>query len=377
MTIKKVTDLDNEFTQFQQESGQHRAEVNERLNKVSTEVGTLKQELGAVRSDLSETMKVLSTLKLSNDQSSPKGDSSGAYIAVNAGPKRSTLQFDDLGFPIPPLKEQPEGSNRGGKGPVNETSFADYAQFEESDTLLQLKMPLLDGEDSHGWIYKVERYFEVQDIQPREQPRAAVLCMEGQALSWFRWSEARSPFRSWDGLKRRLLERFQLSQEGTLYEQFLAITQEGSAREYANLFETLAGQLVGIPEEVMEGAFIKGLRPELRSAVRAVRVMQPEGLNHAMKLAMIIDENKAHSTSQVAVPSKGQTTIKGEHFRRMTESELEERRAKGLCFRCEEKFKPGHQCAPHTLQVMIVDDVDEDNEPYLQVKPWDRALEAN
>ncbi|GJZ02920.1 hypothetical protein Tco_0520881 [Tanacetum coccineum] len=52
----------------------------------------------------------------------------------------------------------------------------------------------------------------------------------------------------------------------------------------------------------------------------------------------------------------------------MTESELEERRARGLCFRCEEKFKPGHRCAPHTLQVMIVDDSDAENEPYLQIK---------
>ncbi|GJZ72924.1 hypothetical protein Tco_0637070 [Tanacetum coccineum] len=258
MTIKKVSDLDNEFTQFQQESSQHRAEVNERLNKVSTELRTLKQELGAVRSDLSEIMKV-------------------------------------------------NMSNHHG---------ADHRMWK-------LKMPLFDGEDSHGWIYKVER--------------------------------------------------FQLSQEGTLYEQFLAITQEGSAREYVNLFEALAGQLVGIPEEVMKGTFIKGLRPELRTTVR---VMQLEGLNHAMKLAMIIDENKTHSSSQVAVPSKGQTTIKGEYFRKMTESELKERRAKGLCL-CEEKFKSGHQCAPHTLQVMIIDDIDEENEPYLQVKPWDRALKAD
>ncbi|GJS64182.1 ankyrin repeat-containing protein [Tanacetum coccineum] len=164
----------------------------------------MKQELGAVRSELNEIMKVLSTLKLSNDQSSPKG--------------------------------------------VNRSNHhrADYR-------MRKLKMPLFDEEDSHGWIYKVE-------------------------------SEARSPFRLWEGLKRRLFERFQLSQEGTLYEQFLAITQEGTAREYIGLFETLARQLVGIPEEVMEGTFIKGLRPELRLAVR---VMQPEGLNHAMKLAII------------------------------------------------------------------------------------------
>nr|GFA71301.1 ankyrin repeat-containing protein [Tanacetum cinerariifolium] len=174
MTIKKVSDLDNEFTQFQQEYSQHRAEVNERLNQVSTEVGTVKKELGDVKLDLSKIMKVLSALKLSNEQSSPKGGNKSNHYGV------------------------------------------DYQ-------MRKLKIPLFDGEDSHGWIYKVERYFEVQDIQPREQLRAAVLCMKGQALSWFRLSEARSPFRSWEGLKGRLLERFQLSQEGTLYEQFLAI----------------------------------------------------------------------------------------------------------------------------------------------------------
>ncbi|GJR17893.1 retrovirus-related pol polyprotein from transposon 297 family protein [Tanacetum coccineum] len=85
------------------------------------------------------------------------------------------------------------------------------------------------------------------------------------------------------------MERFQESNEGTLYEQFLAITQTGTSREYVTLFEKLAGQLVGISEEVLEGTFIKGLKPDLRSAVR---VMQPEGLNHAMKLAISLGENK-------------------------------------------------------------------------------------
>nr|GEV76901.1 zinc finger BED domain-containing protein RICESLEEPER 2 [Tanacetum cinerariifolium] len=72
-----------------------------------------------------------------------------------------------------------------------------------------------------------------------------------------------------------------------------------------------------------------------------------------MKLVVVVDENKAQSSSHMA--TRGRSTIKGGHFRRMIESELEERRAKGLCFRCKEKFKPGHRCAPHTLQVMIVD----------------------
>nr|GEY79281.1 putative mitochondrial protein [Tanacetum cinerariifolium] len=105
--------------------------------------------------------------------------------------------------------------------------------------------------------------------------------------------------------------------------------------------------------------------------------MQPENLNHAMKLAIMIYENKAQSSSQSGVPSAGQTTNKEDHFRMMTESELEERRVKGLCFQCEEKFKPSNRCASHTLQVMIVDDSDLANEPYLQFKPWDHAIKAD
>nr|GEW95626.1 hypothetical protein [Tanacetum cinerariifolium] len=107
MTIKKVSDFDNEFTQFRQESSQHRTEVNERLDKFSV-------ELGAVESKLSEMMKMLSAIKLSHEQSLPKVGSPKAYIAVNKVPKRSSLKFDDLGFPIPSFKEKPEGSKSRG-----------------------------------------------------------------------------------------------------------------------------------------------------------------------------------------------------------------------------------------------------------------------
>nr|GEV10325.1 ankyrin repeat-containing protein [Tanacetum cinerariifolium] len=114
-------------------------------------------------------------------------------------------------------------------------SWGEYEGFEGSN---RINLVMNDGTmkdkngsrntiriDAHGWVYKAERYFEVIDVDPREQLRAAVLCMEGQALSWFRWSEAKEPFCLWEELKRILLDWFQPSQEGNLYEQFLAITQ--------------------------------------------------------------------------------------------------------------------------------------------------------
>ncbi|GKE31922.1 ankyrin repeat-containing protein, partial [Tanacetum coccineum] len=193
-----------------------------------------------------------------------------------------------------------------------------FAYYEFKHRMRKLKTPVSEGEDEYGWIYRVER---------------------------------------------RLLIRFQQSQEGNLYEQFLAITQEESARAYAALFEKLACQLVGIPESVMEATFIKGLKPVLRAPVR---VMNPEGLNNAMELAVSIEDNQLYEgvmQSKGVVAVVRQTTSKGDNFQRMTESEIQDRKAKGLCFRCEEKYTPGHRCASRTLQV----------EPDLNFKSWDRG----
>ncbi|GJU41638.1 hypothetical protein Tco_1194595 [Tanacetum coccineum] len=223
------------------------------------------------------------------------------------------------------INQTRERVHRGARTNQAGDRFA-YLRFEHR--MRKLKMPVFEGEDAYGWIYRVERYFEIQGLPHQEQLQAAALCMEGEALSW------------------RLLIRFQQSKEGNLYEQFLAITQEGSARAYVALFEKLACQLVGVPKTVMEATFTKGLKAALRAAVR---VMNPE---------------------------VGQTTSNGDNFQRMTESEIQDKKAKGLCFRCEEKYTLAHHCTSHmsrTLQVMLVDESDEVEEPNLNFKSWDRG----
>ncbi|GJR89803.1 hypothetical protein Tco_0213814 [Tanacetum coccineum] len=161
-----------------------------------------------------------------------------------------------------------------------------YHGFEHR--MRKLKMPVFEGEDAYGWIYRVERYFKIQGIPQQEQLQATALCMEGKALSWYRWSEGRTLFHSWDGFKRRLLIQFQQSKEGNLF-------------------------------TVMEATFTKGLKPALRAVVR---VMNPEGLNHAMELAVSIEDNQLfegvmQSKGVAAIVEK--TTSKGDNFRCMTE----------------------------------------------------------
>ena len=54
--------------------------------------------------------------------------------------------------------------------------------------------------------------------------------------------------------------------------------------------------------------------------------------------------------------SKESSNRSGTHFKRLTESEIQNNRAHGLCFRCNKKFTPGYTCKDRSLQVLIVGD---------------------
>nr|GEW10654.1 hypothetical protein [Tanacetum cinerariifolium] len=216
--------------------------------------------------------------------------------------------------------------------------------------LRKLKMPLFDAADVYGWN------------------------------SWFRWINNREPFRNREELKRRLLHRFQSSQDGNLHEQFFSISQQGTTRDYVTLFERMAAQLPDLSEEVLGGVFIKGLKPELRTSVRT---HQPANLSHAMDLTLLIDESRTGgatpkpttnriglggSQPQLAPPGRGtkekQSGAGRTLFKRMTESEMAsemaDKKAKGLCFRCDGKFGPGHRCPEKSLHVLLLHEDDEE-----------------
>ncbi|GJR57322.1 hypothetical protein Tco_1499484 [Tanacetum coccineum] len=52
----------------------------------------------------------------------------------------------------------------------------------------------------------------------------------------------------------------------------------------------------------------------------------------------------------------------GSPFKLMIDSKFTDKRAKGLCYRCDGKFSPGHRCPVKALQVLLVDDEDEEKE---------------
>ena len=209
-------------------------------------------------------------------------------------------------------------------------------------------------------------------------------------------------------LKRQLLGRFGSSQSGSLCERFLSIKQVGIVAEYKRDFEFMSASITGLPDEVLEGTFVKGLKPEIRAKVR---VLKPIGLGPLMELAQLVEEKnlaikamfepsglktkqpntiripggiktsgfnyrpslyrardgnkplESNSSKIVATGTRTPPTPREFSRRRinLTEAELQARREKGLCFHCDEKYSLGHRYK-HELQILIVHEDEREEE---------------
>lgn len=225
-----------------------------------------------------------------------------------------------------------------------------------------------------------------------------------------------NPIQRWTDLKGFILRQFRSSSGGSLYEQWLATVQTTTVVDYRRKFIETAAPLQRIPEEILLGQFINGLKEEVKVEVR---LLNPLSLEQAMEYAVKVEEkNKAtgwkkfgvstvktgtytysskgyppsmgtysmqssptsvrswasgasESQASVNAPkySMGSVTKGGGEVRRLTDKELQDKRAKGLCFRCDDKWQVGHRCKRRELSVLLMEDKDEDGTDEMGSEP--------
>lgn len=153
--------------------------------------------------------------------------------------------------------------------------------------------------------------------------------------------------------------------------RLLRIQQEGTYEDYLKKFEIYSAPLPNTAEDVLEQVFLNGLSPEIRVEVKS---RHPVGLDQCMKEAQAVrDRNIAlklgwkemglecgttqtggmtksskkpteTTTKNVVIPDKGDPGKKETPYWRLTDAEAKEKRDKGLCFRCDERYFRGHKC---------------------------------
>ena len=168
---------------------------------------------------------------------------------------------------------------------------------------------------------------------------------------------------TWPLLKEGLYTCYGPTEFDDFFGDLTKLKQMGSVREYQSQFERLLSRVGKLPPAQQVGCFISGLKEHLRIDVQALK---PASLSAAVGLACLheakpqfqhqqplSEENEEPlppSLSKVS-PSLSKVNLSlsivsptTKTIKKLTPTELKERRDKDLCFNCDENFALGHQC---------------------------------
>jgi len=138
------------------------------------------------------------------------------------------------------------------------------------------------------------------------------------------------------------------TKRNTFFSLLISLKQKGSMMHHIEDFQKLNIRVKDIPEEHMIDVFIGTLKDNIQ---HEVRLWEPDSLEKAFMLArkmeskiMATKKSTTHNykDGSVVAPSLPQPI-------RLTPQQLEEKRAKGLCYSCDSKYIKGHKCAEKKL----------------------------
>ena len=261
---------------------------------------------------------------------------------------------------------QNNGDPGGSSQQITNPLYEDNAGIQTR--AVRLDFPKFNGDNPNGWIYRANQFFSYHQTNPLHRILLASFHMEGKALVWFQDIEAAGGLNSWDGFVRALQTRFGGSPYDDPMEALIQLKQTSTVEEYKSQFEALSNQLRGLAESYKLSCFLSGLREDIRFMVR---MLNPSNLHMAFGLAKMQEENVAalrRSTKSGPMPIRntigpmpirdtvGPMDLQEKRalvpIQRLNPGQMTERREKGLCYNCDEKWGNGHKCKSARLFLM-------------------------
>ncbi|KAF8409204.1 hypothetical protein HHK36_005278 [Tetracentron sinense] len=221
----------------------------------------------------------------------------------------------------------------------------------------RLDFPMFDGTDPPGWLYRAEQFYVHQQTPVSQRLLMASFHMEGKALQWFRWMERSGAMASWEDFAKALMVRFGPSQYEDPTALLSKLRQANTVEHYQSQFEELANRTDGLNESFMVSCFVGGLKEEIRLSVQ---MLKPLTLTDAIGLARMQEEKvmvrRRQSRPEVgrsaSTSNAGFQKLQTPPIKMLTPAECKERRDRGLCYNCDEKFALGYKCKVQKLFLM-------------------------
>lgn len=249
-----------------------------------------------------------------------------------------------------------------------------------------MHFPQFTGENPNLWKTLAEQYFHMFSTHESYWVPMPTLHFKGAASIWLQAVHKRLASLDWLSFTSLVCTRFGRDRHQLLIRQFYAIKQITTVADYIERFDVLMNHLMYYSEDThlfyFLTRFVEGLRPDIRAVVM---IQRPADLDTACSFALLQEEvSEGESVSPprqadqryVKFPARGMITqpvsgssrppSRADDHRGMdtTRATADERitalrayrRAKGLCYKCGEKWNKEHTY-PATVQSHIVEEL--------------------
>ncbi|XP_062230337.1 uncharacterized protein LOC133928069 [Phragmites australis] len=233
----------------------------------------------------------------------------------------------------------------------------------------KLDFPTYDGKDDPlPWLNRCEMFFRVQQTEERHKVWLASFNMDGDTHHWYAHLERVRGEPPWPVFRQLCNARFGPPIRSNPLGELRLLRQTGFVNDYQCRFLALLSRADPLTETQERQLFTSGLADEIRIDVE---LQDPMDLEHAMSLARAYEKKATRygrgantripprsiplsASGATPIPSTGDGAHLQRPIKRLTPSEMAERRRLGLCFNCDDKFTRGHRCA-HLFYVELDD----------------------
>jgi hypothetical protein len=229
----------------------------------------------------------------------------------------------------------------------------------------KIDMRKFDGKDPITWILQMEQFFDLHNVPHTQKVRIASLYLEPNQFVWYRWLCSRKSLVTWTIFTEEMIAHYEDTRSNTFFSQLINLKQKGSVTEHIENFQRLNIKVTDIPDEHLIDVFIGTLKDNIQ---HEVRLWEPKSLENAFKVARNVESKNMAMATRRTYPNiyreNNAPSPKTPQPTRLTPQQLEERKAKGLCFNCDSKYSKGHKCGEKKLfYIDCEEEEEEEQEP--------------
>jgi hypothetical protein len=147
-----------------------------------------------------------------------------------------------------------------------------------------------------------------------------------------------------------MITHYDDTRRNTFFIQLIKLKQKGSVVEHIENFQIFNIKVIDISYEHMIEVFIGTLKDSIQ---HEVHLWEPKSFENAFRVAINVESKNMAMDTRRTTPNiyreNNVPSSKTPQPTRLTTQQLEERKAKGLCFNCDSKYTKGHKCGDNKL----------------------------